>query len=95
MELKGLLWCSKEPFTGLIMSLMNPVHTTPSLMAFTYVGGYNMYLTDLINALSGNSYINTVQQATIYEAVFSMPSAPGLCNQFLSNSSGNTLPRKR
>jgi hypothetical protein len=26
---------------------------------------------DLINALPGNSYVNTVQQATIDEAVFS------------------------
>jgi hypothetical protein len=32
-------------------------------------------LTDLINALPGNSSVNTVQHATIDEAVFSMSSA--------------------
>jgi hypothetical protein len=29
-------------------------------------------VTDLINALTGNSYVNTVQHATIEEAVFSV-----------------------
>jgi hypothetical protein len=57
-------------------------------------------VTNLINALPGNSSVNAVQQATIDEAVFSMSSAPssggttGLCNPFLSNGSVNTLPRK-
>jgi hypothetical protein len=32
-------------------------------------------ITDLINALPGNSYVNTVQHATIDEAVFSMLSS--------------------
>jgi hypothetical protein len=35
-----------------------------------------MLLTDLINALPGNSSVNTVKHATIGEAVFSMSSAP-------------------
>jgi hypothetical protein len=58
-------------------------------------------VTDLINALPGNSSVNTVQHATIDEAVFSMSSAPssggktGLCNPFLSIGSVNTLPRMR
>jgi hypothetical protein len=58
-------------------------------------------VTDLINALPGNSSVNTAQHATIDEAVFSMSSAPssggttGLCNPFLSNGSANTLPRKQ
>jgi hypothetical protein len=57
-------------------------------------------VTDLINALPGNSSVNTIQHATIDEDVFSMSSAPssggatGLCNLILSNSSVNTLPRK-
>jgi hypothetical protein len=33
-------------------------------------------VTDLINALSGNSFVNTVQYATIDETVFYMSSAP-------------------
>jgi hypothetical protein len=33
-------------------------------------------ITDLINALPGNSSVNTVQHATIEEAVFSMSSTP-------------------
>jgi hypothetical protein len=47
-------------------------------------------VTDLVNALPGNSSVNTVQHATIEEAVFSMSSAPsssgttGLSNPFLS-----------
>jgi hypothetical protein len=55
---------------------------------------------DLINMLQGNSSVNTVQH-TIDEAAFSTLSAPsssgttGLCNPLLSNSSVNTLPRKR
>jgi hypothetical protein len=58
-------------------------------------------VTDLINALPGNSSANTVQHAMIDEAVFSMSSAPSrggtmaLCNPFLGNGSVNTLPRKR
>jgi hypothetical protein len=61
---------------------------------------YNI-VKDLINAFPGNSSVNTVQYATIYEAVFSMSSAPssggktGLCNPFLSNGSVDTFPRKR
>jgi hypothetical protein len=62
-----------------------------------YLIYYN--ITDLINALPGNSSINTVQHATIDEAVFSMSSAPSsggtteLCKPFLSNGSVNTFPR--
>jgi hypothetical protein len=58
-------------------------------------------VTDLINALPGNSSVNTAQHATIDEAVFSMSSAPSsggtsvTCNPFLSNGSVNTPPRKR
>jgi hypothetical protein len=58
-------------------------------------------VTDLINALPGNSSANTVQHATIDEAMFSMPSAPsiggtkGLYNPFISNGSVNTFPCKR
>jgi hypothetical protein len=33
-------------------------------------------ITDLINALPGNNYVNTVQHPTIDEAVFSISSAP-------------------
>jgi hypothetical protein len=37
----------------------------------------NVYIvTDLINALTGNSSVNTAQHATIDEAVFSVSSAP-------------------
>jgi hypothetical protein len=56
---------------------------------------------DLINVLPGNISVNTVQHATIDEAVFSMSSAPsscgttGLCNPFLSNGYVNTIPRKQ
>jgi hypothetical protein len=52
-------------------------------------------VTDLVNALPGNKSVNTVQHATIDEAVFSMWSAPSnggrteLCNAFLSNGSVN------
>jgi WD40 repeat protein len=50
-------------------------------------------LTVFINALPGNSSVNTVQNSTIDEAVFSMSSAPrsggttGLCNPLLGNGS--------
>jgi hypothetical protein len=56
-------------------------------------------VTDLINALPGNSSINTVQHVVIDEAVFSMSSAPsssgttGLYNPLLGNGSVNTFPR--
>jgi hypothetical protein len=46
-------------------------------------------VTDLINALPGNSSVNTGQYATIHEAVFYVLSAPsrgrttGLCNPLL------------
>jgi hypothetical protein len=52
----------------------------------------------LINALPGNSSVNTVQHAIIHEAVFSMSFAPssggttGLCNPLLGNGSVNTFP---
>jgi hypothetical protein len=58
-------------------------------------------VTDLINALPGNSSVNTVQHTTIDETVFSMSSASssggttGLCNPFLSNGPVNTLPSKQ
>jgi hypothetical protein len=57
-------------------------------------------LTDLMNALPGNSSVNTVLHATIDDAVFSMSPAPssgvtkGLYNPFLSNGLVKTLPRK-
>jgi hypothetical protein len=60
-------------------------------------GGTHEYIvTDLINTLPGNSSVNTAQQATTDEAVFSMLSAPssggtGSCNPFLTNGSVNTL----
>jgi hypothetical protein len=56
-------------------------------------------LTDLINALPGNSSVNTVKHATMDKDVFSMSSAPssggttGLCNPLLNNGSVNTFPR--
>jgi hypothetical protein len=37
--------------------------------------GYSGIVTDLINALPGNSSVNTVQHATIDEAVFSVARA--------------------
>jgi hypothetical protein len=37
---------------------------------------YVCIVTDLISALLGNSYVNTVQHATIDEAVLSVSSAP-------------------
>jgi hypothetical protein len=58
-------------------------------------------VTDFINALPDNSSLNTVQHATIDEALFSVSSAPSsggtalLCNPFLSKGSVNTIPRKR
>jgi hypothetical protein len=61
----------------------------------------NDIVTDLINALPGNPSVNTVQQPTIDEALFSKSSAAssggtmGLCNPFLNNGSVNTLPHKR
>jgi hypothetical protein len=60
----------------------------------------NYIVTDVINALPGNSSLNTVRHAKIDEAVFFMSLAPssggstGLCNPFLSNGSVNTLPRR-
>jgi hypothetical protein len=54
-------------------------------------------VTDLINALTGNNSVNTVYHAIIYEAVFSMMSAPSsggtteLCNPLLGNGSVNTF----
>jgi hypothetical protein len=65
-----------------------------------YFEGDNI-VTDLINALPGNSSVNTVQHTTVDEAVFSMFSVlssggtMGLCNLFLSNGSVNTFTRKR
>jgi hypothetical protein len=60
--------------------------------------GIDYIVTDLINALPDNSSVNTVQQATIDEAVLFMSSAPNsggttvLCNPFLSNGSVNAFP---
>jgi hypothetical protein len=54
-------------------------------------------VTDLINALPGNSYVNTVKQAAIDEAVFSMLSAASnsrngvLCNQLLGYATVLTI----
>jgi hypothetical protein len=58
----------------------------------------NILLTDLINALPGNSSVNTVQHASIDEATFSMSSAQrrggtGLCNPLLGTCSVNTSTR--
>jgi hypothetical protein len=56
-------------------------------------------LTDLINALLGNSSVKAVQHTTIDEVVFSMSSAQSRCgktgsrNPFLSNGSVNIFPR--
>jgi hypothetical protein len=56
-------------------------------------------VTDLINALSGSSSVNTVQHAVIDEVVFSMSSAPssggktGLLHPLLGNGSVNTFQR--
>jgi hypothetical protein len=66
----------------------------------SYVGS-NDIVKDLLNALTGSNSVNTVQHATIDEAVFSMSSAPsrggttGLCNPFLKIGSVNTFLRKR
>jgi hypothetical protein len=43
-----------------------------SLFALWEVPTVYYIVTDLINALPGNSFINTVQHATIEEAVFSL-----------------------
>jgi hypothetical protein len=54
-------------------------------------------VTDLINALPGNSYVNTFQHATIDEAVLSMSSAPRnskngiLCDQLLGYATVLTI----
>jgi hypothetical protein len=51
--------------------------------------------------LPGNSSVNTVEHATIDEAMFSMSSAPssggttGLRNPFLNNDSANKLPHRQ
>jgi hypothetical protein len=74
---------------------MNPVNTFPTYLPKIH---FNI-VTDLINALPGNSSVNTIQHATIDEAVFSMSSAPSsggkteLCNPLLGNGSVNTFPR--
>jgi hypothetical protein len=58
-------------------------------------------VTDLINALPGNSSVNKVQHATIDEAVFSTSSAlssgetTGLCNPLLGTEEVHTLPRRQ
>jgi hypothetical protein len=55
-------------------------------------------VTDLMNALPGNSSVNTVQHAAIDEVVFSMSFASssdgttGLCDPFLSNGWVNIFP---
>jgi hypothetical protein len=56
-------------------------------------------VTDFINAFPGNSSVNTVQHATVDDAVFSVSFAPsscgttGLCKPLLGNDSVNTFPR--
>jgi hypothetical protein len=40
-------------------------------------------VTDFINALPGNSSVNTVQHATIYEAVF--PTTPAPCSLLVTD----------
>jgi hypothetical protein len=47
------------------------VNSTALNMIYTYITIHNA-VTDLINALPGNSSVNTVQHATIEEAVFSV-----------------------
>jgi hypothetical protein len=75
--------------------------TRNSLLKQIKFSGVKLYytVTDLINALPGNSSVNTVQHATTDEAVFSISSAQSsggttaLCKPFLSNGSVNTLSR--
>jgi hypothetical protein len=62
-----------------------------------------MYIivTEFINALPGNSSVNTVRHAAIYGAVFYMSSAQSsggktaLCNPLLGNGSVNIFPHIR
>jgi hypothetical protein len=58
----------------------------------------NHIVTDFINALPGNSSVNTAQHATIDDAVFyvvrtEQRRTTGLCNPLLGTGSVNTLPR--
>jgi hypothetical protein len=95
----GLL-CESD---GLVTVDRNIISTTNRCVALfiPHMKSIKSTVTDLINALSGNSSVNTVQHATIEEAVFSMSSGPssggttGLCNLFLNNGPVNTLPPKR
>jgi hypothetical protein len=86
--LHGAISQKIEPFTTTATRTSNPKCL------------YNI-VTDLINALPGNSSVNTAQHIIIDEAVFSVSSTPnsggtmGLCNPFLKNSSVNTPPRKQ
>jgi hypothetical protein len=65
------------------------LHITCSVYSFYTNNAYEDIVTDFINTLPGNSYVNRVQRATIDEAVFCMSSAPSnsrngvLCDQFL------------
>jgi hypothetical protein len=58
-----------ETCRGKIFTSVKPI-TLDGLLLLIYI------VTDLMNALPGNSSVNTVQHATIDEAVSSMTSAP-------------------
>jgi hypothetical protein len=88
-------WHVSHPFTTAFQGL-----TTETYYEVIYSNPhYHSIVTDLINALSGNSSVSTVQHTTIDKDVFSMSSAPrsggrtGLCNPLLGNGSVNTFPR--
>jgi hypothetical protein len=58
----------------------------------------NHIVTGIINALPGNSFVNTVQHATIDEALFYVVRTEqrwnnGVCNPLLGTGSVNTFPR--
>jgi hypothetical protein len=82
-------------FSGLSTPLRTTFTSYGAMMGKNNTGIY--IVTDLMNALPGNSSVNMVQHATIDEAVFSMSSVPSsggtmaLCNPFLSNGLVNTF----
>jgi hypothetical protein len=85
------------PFS-LARSFIQRIHPSPRPFV---IFRRKLIVTDLINALPGNSSVNTVQHWAIGEAVFFMSSAPssgkttGLCKPFRNNGSVNTFPRIR